>query len=525
MLGKLFDKILHEDEEITKEEDGEGKRGRFEWRSLILPLGVFLLAVIPRLYFLFIVSDPQNAGPGWYSDTYHHWQIGYLSKTVGFKRGFLRLWDLKGMEYFWGILHPLGLVVLFTLTGSVDILVPRLLSVFCGSLSVVLLFLIVRRYFNFQAALASAILAALTPIGVFNDASGMQESLGIVLLLAGLYFWPRKNFLAGLLWALSGMVRAEFWLFSLGLVGAALILERNFDRKIGLILGYGLPTLFHMKILLDKTGNPIYPIWWNFLGNAVGKWQADIPPNPTQLFIQKIYWLIFALSLLGAIVTFIKKPKSYLFLLLGFGSWLMLGTFIGFTKYLLSYLPRFWVDRIMLWPYMFLGTLIALFLFWFVPRFLPLFGRLKIGWAFILVILVFSQLAWRPIWQYFGFTQKNWEGEKKLAKEIGQIYKGEGIALPPDRPPLTYALVRFESITGENIVGEMFDPFYYFEEDPFSNWSLFWPNFEDWLKKHNIRLLVFDSGNKNYQELVKRQSDDFAFIKKAGPLEIYEVLL
>ena len=89
---------------------------------------LFLGAFIARLYFLFFVSDPNNPGAGWFGDAYHHWQIAYLTKTVGLSHGFLRLWDLKGMEFFWGILHPVLTMTAFTLTGSVSIAVERAMT-------------------------------------------------------------------------------------------------------------------------------------------------------------------------------------------------------------------------------------------------------------------------------------------------------------------------------------------------------------------------------------------------------------
>jgi hypothetical protein len=31
-----------------------------------------------------------------------------------------------------------------------------------------------------------------------------------------------------------------------------------------------------MKILQDKTGNAICPLWWNFFADAVGKWELAV---------------------------------------------------------------------------------------------------------------------------------------------------------------------------------------------------------------------------------------------------------
>src|ERR1700675_1018408 len=91
------------------------------------------VALVPRLYALFFLTDPENPGDGWHGDVFHHWQIAYLTKEIGlWDPSGPRLWDLKGLDYFWGVIHPALLVVLFYLTGSVDIVIPRLLSVFFG---------------------------------------------------------------------------------------------------------------------------------------------------------------------------------------------------------------------------------------------------------------------------------------------------------------------------------------------------------------------------------------------------------
>ena len=94
-------------------------RDKLDIRSLAIPILIFAGALVARLLVLFVLTDPQNPGLGWYGDVYHHWQIAYLSQEVGFSEGFLRLWDFKGLEFFWGLLRPLTLIALFNLTGSI----------------------------------------------------------------------------------------------------------------------------------------------------------------------------------------------------------------------------------------------------------------------------------------------------------------------------------------------------------------------------------------------------------------------
>src|SRR5215207_3401390 len=126
----ILDKMLHDEEEGFSPKKIEiepvkhipvTKRLDF-WIAFL----IFIAALALRLYSLFNITNPQNSGvEGWYSDTYHHWQIAYLSNQIGFNEGFLRLWDLKGLEYFWGLMHPLIGSLLISITGSADIVIFR----------------------------------------------------------------------------------------------------------------------------------------------------------------------------------------------------------------------------------------------------------------------------------------------------------------------------------------------------------------------------------------------------------------
>ena len=232
MLQKFFDKILDEDEDLgeeikeeVKEEIEEIKEAitrerKFTWGEVLPPLFLFLLAFGVRLAFM-LLNDPQSPGYGWYGDVYHHWQIAYLTKVVGLKHGFLRLWDLKGMEFFWGLTHPLVLIILFTLTTSINIIIPRLLSIFCGSLVVVFIYLLIKRHFSRLTAFVCGLWVALFSVVLFSDTLGMQEQLGLFFLFGGLLAWPSWGFFSGILWALASMTRAEYWLFGVALVLAA----------------------------------------------------------------------------------------------------------------------------------------------------------------------------------------------------------------------------------------------------------------------------------------------------------------
>jgi hypothetical protein len=494
-------------------------------RDAVLPVGVFTLALLARLYVLFFLTDPQNAAFGWYGDVYHHWQVAYLSKEVGFTYGFLRLWDFKGLEFFWGLLHPLVLIGLFQLTGSVDIVIPRLLSAFFGSLSVVFIVLLLKRHFNLGVAIAGGLLAGFNPIAVFSDSIGMQEPLGLALLLGGLLLLPRQPLLSGLLWALGGMVRAEYWVFGAGLLVAAVFTRLFKKQTVPLLIGWGVPSLLYMKYMLDHTGNPIYPVYWNFLAGTAGRWMQDVVLNAEQLTAQLVARVVLLVALVFAGWILWKRPRSALFLLLGLGNIVMIGIVLGLGKYINGYITRVLVDRLLAVPYGYVGIFVAIVALYVLPKHVPRAAGLTAGWSSTLLVFGAAQLAWAPLLGYYEPLRPLWEAEMELADQVEFYYHGGTISIPEDRQALTYGLVRFQGIEGKDLEGQMYDPFSYIEGDPFQDWErnrqLVW----QWLTDHNITLLVFYDGKPEYEEMIKREPTWFDYETSAyrRTIDIYQV--
>lgn len=507
-----------------EEKEQEEKNTKIRKNDFILAGFIFLLAFIPRIAYIFIFSNPQT--PGWYTDVFHHWQIAFLSKEIGFSHGFLRLWDFKGMEYFWGLLHPLVLSILFTITGSISIVIPRLLSASGGSVSIVLLFFIVRRYFNSNAALAAAIFAAFFPTSLFSNTSGMQEELGMPLILLGILLWPRKPVLIGVLFALAAMVRAEYWLFSFGLVFSSFLLRRNLDKALTAATSYIIIILIYMKYLATWTGNYIYPIYWNFLASVKGEWFADLPIVGEKLMAKHISQGIFAFGAIGILLTIIKKPKYSLFFLFGFANILFIGFMVGFGSYVKGYIPRFWVDRLYNWPYLFTATLIIIPPFYYLPKKLGRLKSISYGFAWPLLIggILISQLIWKPINYFMKPVVTIYNDEKSWAAEIAAAYQEGRVLLPEDRPYITYFLAHDYGISGKKMVGQMFDPFFYFpdKEDPFKNWGEDREKVLNWLKDNKIKLIALTTKKPTYLGLIEREPKYFELIPSARIL-LYRV--
>jgi hypothetical protein len=420
-------------------------------------------AALPRLLYLFVFSDPENPGP--YGDVWHHWQIAYLTKEIGFSApNGPRLWDLKGLDYIWGILHPLLMVAIFDVTGSVDIVLDRLVSLVCGVAAVVLLFHICRRLWGNHVAAGVALFAIALPTSVMNDASGMVEPLGVVLSLLGIWAWlNRGNAWAGVVWGLAAMARAEEWLFGIGLVIASLLRRRG-AQSVPLIAGFVVVMAIYMKVLLDQTGNPIYPLWWNFIATALGQWQPAIIA-PDQAAVRPLLAIAFLVAAAGLAWSLWKRPPSYMLLTFGFGYWVFVAGMFGFTAFLSTWVWWLPISRRFEFPVVFAAVLLVVGLLVWLPRRLW-FWSVRTGWVAVVAAVLLSQLLWLPIQNVFGNTEAAWLSTVAEGKQLGAwynepAYAGHALAVPPDRPDMTYVLALYGHVEGKHLVSEMYDPFAY----------------------------------------------------------------
>ena len=516
---------------LADEDDAERELASGPWHTAIeearpvaLPWVVAILAIAaaPRLWYLFFVSDPENAGDGMYGDVYHHWQIAYLTREIGLSHG-PRLWDLKGMEYFWGLLHPLLMSLIFTVSGSVDIVLDRLLSVTFGCLVVLLVFLLCRRHWGVPTALAAAAFAAFAPTSVFNDASGMLEPIGVGLCLLGIWLLPRRGFLAGICWGLAAMTRAEAWVFTLGLVAAVLLAPQIRRQAIPVLVGWGALMLAYMKVLLDQTGNPIYPLYWNFLANAAGRWEVAAQLTPEQRVVQPVLGLLLLAAMAGLVWTLWKRPRGYLLLTFGFGYWVFVAGMLGFSAYLKSWVGWMWMTRVFAFPYDFAAILVAIGLFASAPRWVPR-PRLVARWTVALTLLLAVQVSWGPIQAVYTSTTPTWATTVAVARQIGHDYRQPGVeggalTLPADHPNLTYALARYGGVEGRHLISELYDPFYYLPSSasyaaaPKTVGTLL----QCWLARTGTRLLVVDQRDLNYAAFLADHPGWFALTDRAEP--------
>ena len=418
--------------------------------------GIAAVAALPRLVYLFFFSDPQNAGDP-FTDAYHHWQIAYLTKEIGLSHG-PRLWDMRGWEYFWGLLHPLLVNVLFFATGSTDILVMRLLSLAFGSLAVVLIFALCFRYWGLPVAILAGGFAALSPAAIFNDVAGMAEPIAVALMLLGIWLTPRRGFWAGLAWALAAMARIEAWFFSAGLVVAWLVgRTRPTATKVPLVIGWLLGMGIYAKFLLDQTGNAIYPLYWNFQFVALGAGGSGGQAATGQSPLVVPLGVAIVACAAGLAWSLWKQPPSYLLLTFGFGySALSLATYLRYATE--------WKERRFEFPLDFAAILLALLL----VKWLPERGRFlqPVGWSVAAALLIAVQAMWVPIQTAYAATEPLYRYEVDLGRAIGHVYnrpeyRGGVLNMPGDEPTLLYVMVRDEKVSGDRVTSQFYDPFYY----------------------------------------------------------------
>jgi hypothetical protein len=486
--------------------------------------GVWAVALVPRLFTLFFLTNPENPGDGWHGDVYHHWQIAYLTKEIGvWDPSGPRLWDLKGLDYFWGVLHPLLLAGLFFVTGSVDVVIPRLVSVFFGALTVVLVFALCRRYWGLRVATAAGLFAALLPTSVFIDSTGFLEPMGIALTLLGIWLWPRRGLWTGVAWALAAMARAEAWIFSFGML-AATYFRRAHERQrlLATVAWVGL-ILLYMKVLLDRTGNPIYPVYWNLLANIFGKWEFAPQLTHDQLAARPFLIALMLLGVVGLAWSLWKRPRSYMFLSFGFGYFAYTGLSLGLTSYLKSWESWFWQERFFLFPYEFAGVLLSIALLMEAPR---RWGSrmLPVGSAVLVIILVAAQAEWAPILSMYRDTGVTWAASQKAASQLMSVYdqpsyRGRVLNIPPDKPAMFYAMVEYHGLQGRNVVGQLYDPFYYFTHFSYRSRPAVGDKLmQCWLASTHTRLWAVDPQKEQYREVI---SDHPEWFTQVGAVDAY----
>ncbi len=197
----------------------------------------------------------------WNWDSYHHWQISWLSLRVGFPQW--RLWDLNGCEYYWAIFPHLVESATMALSGSPGIQTFRLLNSILGGVNAALVYLVGRRYGSPRAGLWAGLLFAAFPVAAIFDVLALQDTMALTFLLASLYISRGKLFWSGVLLGLAGQSRTELLLVSVVVVVWVALIDRLSTERLPTVIGWLLVTGVASFYLYSQTGNPFYNLYWS----------------------------------------------------------------------------------------------------------------------------------------------------------------------------------------------------------------------------------------------------------------------
>jgi hypothetical protein len=268
-----------------------------------LPLLIFFTAFIFRLLLLVFVV-PLDAC----DDSYHHWIIHYWSLNVGFPQG--RLWDLFGMEYFWGALPSLVGALLLLITFSTSLTPFRMFNILITSGTAVAAYFIVKRWRNDRVGSSIVgLTVALNPLASW-ETFAIYEPLGLFFFLLGILFLERSAYKSGVFFGLASACRIEFWVVSMGILIFYYVKWKLDTNSSVFFWGWFTPMLFYGIQLQIWAGSPFYPLYYNFWGNVAGGWVTPQAP-PLWLYTGSIIGLISTVAYL--IFWLIKREKLSFF--------------------------------------------------------------------------------------------------------------------------------------------------------------------------------------------------------------------
>ena len=497
---------------LTRVEARERAHAPSARRWLVL---FFFGALAIRVAYL-VFGTADSTFVGWYIDGFHHWQIAYLTKEIGLSHG-LRLWDLGGVEYFWGFIPTIVDAAALALTFSTAMWPLQLVNLVAGSLSVAVLYLVGRRYWSREAGLALALFFAVNPVSVLTDASAMQEPIAFLFLALALLWFIDRPGRAGLMLGLAAASRPDYWAYSIAILGCTALalgaLDRrppflHLDRIGSLLAGYLAVMVPFVLYLWIQTGNPIYPLYWNFLGNAQGQWDPAVEPTAHQLQAQLFARGLLALGLVGLPIVLWRKPAGWPVWMTGLLGAGLIGYMLGISRYIVNYLDRFWLDRIMLLLYLLVAATFAVL----VSRLLADLSRGRaLATAVLLLPLLGLNALWSPIFGYQDAVH-GYAADAAFGAHVAGVATEGTVVVPGDAVVVTYNLVQ-NGVHADRLLSGLYHP-------PYA------PNARDelfaWLRTYNVRWLAVHSNDSFYGPVIANEPAHFQLVMK-DVLDLYRV--
>ena len=450
-------------------------------------LAVFSLALACRLSFLILVSGLEYNG--WYHDSYHHWQIAYYTLHVGLKQDPPRMWDLNGMEYFWGLLPTLTESLLLWIFNTTSMVPFRVFNSIMGSFSACLIYLLGRRYFSRRVGLFAGVLAALSPVLWEVDSSGMLDPMGITLLLAALYMYERSPLACGFLLGSASLTHIEFWFLTLAVCGFYIAFQKSSVKFIPSILGWLMPMAPYFWFMQTRTGDWLYALRWNYLGSVKGEWISNVQvPIEAEIVPRAVAIAFLAVSVASILYLLKRKNETYPIHAFFLTFITMQGAIFGATAYVVPYIAfyqigRLFLDRLFALNYYYIWTLVAIGVEIVVTK-VSLILHLKTNpkrlKSLMFVFMIAVDLSVFPYvnQQYFAHEYRApFEGQIELADKILTNYRDRTVV--SSLVIVNYRLIS-GGITAENVLGSIYCP----RNDLMEAYK--------WLRKHNVTLIIAD---------------------------------
>ena len=393
------------------------------------------------------------------------------------------MWDLRGMEYFWGVLPHLVEAFLFWLFRTTSILPYRVFNMFVGSLTVWLIYLTGRDQFRWKVGLYAAILSALCPVLVIFDILALQDTLALFLAVAAFYLHEKHPILSGFFFGLASQSRIELWPISFLFILGALLYGRDAGRFTRLLLGWLAVLVPFMWFFQTRTGNAIYPLYWSFY-NTLGGWRGVERPSFSTLVSRFISewaskmvrdpraWglaspVVFSTASLLYMVK--RPPRRYPLYTLFFFSFLFCGFYT--LQYLRDPFLFLIVLRILMLPVV-LGTLILAHLT-LKPR-LRAYHLDKVSLIIFIVLLALAIPAYQGYQHYTTYSFQ-------AADEAMKYYRGGRIVC--DLPTIIYRIADRWRVPVTDLLSNHYNPFYYGDRTVEA--------LVGWFKANNITLWIY----------------------------------
>ncbi|MCW4048695.1 MAG: hypothetical protein NWE89_03055 [Candidatus Bathyarchaeota archaeon] len=447
------------------------------------PLIVFFLALAVRLtVWLYIPID-------WNWDSYHHWQISYLSLKVGFSQW--RLWDLNGCEYLWGVVPHLVQAAVLGVLDTSSILPMRVINLLLGSFNAVLVYLFASSFFSERTGFMSGLLYGFFPIASVFDVLAMQDTMALTFLLASLYLIRSHPFWSGLLLALAGQSRTELMAVGMMIILGYCLRERLYTESLPYILGWLIGTGVFAVHLFTQTGNPFYSLYWSLM-NVFGGFD---PVNEGRPFMAlMVDWALWKLSvwprkLTGLMILFSGLFTVLMIPIMAIRRWIRYQPQLYFLSVLTVLTPIFitylGADTFNLLIMLRMVNPIAALGFPLFVHFLNVYASKHLGepvsmWVqqILLTILVLSFLYFIPAYsEYQGYTSSSF-----ISADLVESYYIDG-TIVCDYPTMNYWLVSNEGINPKNLLGNHYSPHYYGKAEPM--------DYARWLHENNVTLWVY----------------------------------